>query len=644
MKPNEKPLTQEEETRLILRSAIPKLPEAVSAIMLADPAVLVSLGLPTADFIGIWGTRFDRQALFDCLRNLANGRPASLSSADGKIRTERSWVAEDGAGVLAVGKQAARFVNIGLLSDDRQRRTDALDAIVATGELSVGREAFWRAAINEGPLQDPQFIALETELEATPESNYRTIAQDIADAQAQFNDLVPLDPNHYAGLLGLATLPATLDEFSRAWLAHAAALDRVRLGRLLRLSGPLSMLPDALVAQASAHLAAPDRLALAQFLQAALDPFSVIAAFEIACRFYTEDGMAELAGSIASRLFDRADPLIQTAGAAFVSTTAITTALTARSQTLAGWPLYAKRLARFVHTGGLLRLFEEAKVDLMIFGDQAMRSFRPQALLADLCDMREAPIWHPQYLNIELLHAIAVRRATAAIAEIEEADRPEAWLKAGERAFHAAVEGGKGIFFFAPTAFAELAGDWPGVTELGASEAETAIDVLRSADDEEQMLGEMIKISISFEIPDQLRSELAIVFPLAAAKLEGRNFLFGCEVGLQLAARWRKPEFSDRMVDLLLEKAQRDGLADPTAAPRLTMIAAAAESDRDQWRIRVGNIARSFACALKSGPCTTNMMRALELLRDFDPDLGLQIAPARSFAILAYDQVSGEAA
>ena len=579
-------LAPEEVTRLVLRSAIPDLPEAVRTFMLSDPVVLRAMGLPDGDFIRLWDKRFHRHELFDALRAVANGERAKLASVDRKLEADESWLDDDGAGVLRSGQQAARFVNVALLCDDAVPRMAMLDTIVTTGEVSAAREAFWRQIVAAGPLDDPQLIALETELGESPEAAYRTMVQEITAGEARFDDLVPLEPGHYAGLL--ATAPSDdLDSFMARWLEAAATLDATRLRRLLTLSAPLSMLKGGLVAQASDNLSPSDRVSLVQHLQGAPDPFSVAAAFEIACRHYSNPEMVPLADAIAPRLFDKEDPLITRNAPALEALVAITTALTARYRTLTAWPLYARRLGRFVHASHLLRLFADANVDPAFFEDQAMRSFGPQALAA---------------------------------------------LTGSEWA----------LFLFSATPFSELHGDWNGLTQLDAKDVEAARSAFAAKDNLERSLSDLIKLSVSFEAPIESRHGLATVLPPFIESLEGTNFLFACEVVLQLAARWRDTVLSDAVVDLALQTTDKAGLVDAGAAPRLTMLAAAAEAEPPAWRKRAGNIAQSFAFAQKAGAPSINFMRALELLRDFEPQLGPELSSARSFTSLAFDRIPAD--
>ncbi|MEA3012565.1 MAG: hypothetical protein QOD42_1110 [Sphingomonadales bacterium] len=632
-------LSPEEATRAAMRWAIPKLPDAVSSRMLSDSAVLSRLGLPTGDFIRLWNVRFSRPALFACLRDIANGRKAALSSSDGELHVDEGHLDEEGAALLRIGTDTLRFANVAVLGEDVDRRQRGIDSIVASGEMPAEREGMWRAAAAMGPLDDALFLALETELGASPEAAFRDIEQGISDGSATFNDLIPSDFNHCAGLINLYPPPPSPDEFRSAWLGRAAELDSVRLTRLLKLSGPLSVLSGGLVAQASDNLSPGLRMELVTFLQSCPDPFSVVAAFEIACRHRTDPSLRAAADLLVPRLFDRSDPLVELGGTALAASTMIATAFTARSRTLGGWPLYAKRLAGLFHAGHLLRVFRAASIDPAPFNEEVARTFAPQARLADLCDAREAPVFQAQHLGPPFVHALIASRVTEAIAQIPEPDRPPEWIAAGEGAVAAAVDKGWGLFLFAPGPFDEFERGWKGQDVLPAESAEEMRLTFVSGSDLEGGMSELIKLSVAFEVPVDQRSGIAVSLPPFIRRLDGPNFLLAAEIGLQLGARWRDEGLSDRIVDLLLDCVRGDGLVDGGAAPRLIMLAAAAVENRGLWLERAGNLAQQFAYVQQPGAPSINLMRAIDLLRDFEPDLGPRLRSAKAFALLTFDRL-----
>lgn len=625
-------------TRAFLHLAIPKLPEAVSQRMLADSIVLAALGLPTDAMIRLWNQRFSRSAVFDCLRDIANGKDASLTSMDGKVRVEEARL-DDGAAVLRVGTEAVRFINVDVLGNDLAQRQRGVDRIVAKGDMSVERESIWRQAVAMGPLDDELFLALQVELGATPEASFQEMESDIADGSATFDDMVPPDAAHYAGLLGPRTPSVTLGAFKTGWLAHAETLDEARLVRLLRLSGPLSVMAGGLVAQASDRLPPKARLKLVTYLQSRADPFSVVAAFEIACRHRAHSEMRAIADALVPRLFDRTDPLIEHGGAALVATLVLTTAVTARNRTLADWPLHLRRLARFVHAGHLVRVFRGASVDPALFNEEVARTFFPHARLAELCDMREAPTYQASHLSAALVHGLVASRVSEAIAGIEEGERPAEWVAAGQAGIAADTDDGNALYLFAPGPFDELEPDWKG---RGLYPTEIVEDLrvrLDSGDDQERSLSDLIKLAVAFEVPAEHRAAIAAALPPFIQTQSDGHFLMTAEIGLELAARWRDVDLSDHIVVILLERAQGDGLADAGAAPRLVMLAAAAVEARDDWLERAGILARQFAFAQKPGVPSINLQRALDILRDMEPDLGRAVAQARAFATLTFDRL-----
>jgi hypothetical protein len=643
MAENDPELTSEDEVRALLQVAIPKLPQAISKIMLADGEVLAALGLPDGDFVRLWNRRFRRSDLFACLRGIANDTETSLASADGELHVEEAYLDEDGSAVLRIGTEGARFTNVRVLSDGLDCRRQGLDAIVANGEMSSEREAMWRSAIEIGPLDDVLFLALETEIGSSPEATFREMEHGIEEASATFDDLAPLDLNHYASLLGVFPPPATLGEFKAAWLDRAAQLDSVRLLRLLKLSGPLSVMSGALVAEASDRLTPEQRLALTQFLQACPDPFSVVAAFEIACRHKADPKLRPIADMLVPVLYNRSDALVEVAGMALAASATLTTHATARNRLLANWPLYAKRLARLIHAGHVVRVFRAANVDPELFNTEIAQSFAPQARLADLCDAREATIFQSHHLAPVLVHATMASRVTEAIAKIDDEDRPESWLKEGESAISSDIDSGWGLFLFAPGPVDEFEEKWRGLSVLQVESVEENRLMLEAADDPERCMSVLIKLSVAFEVPSEQRAEFGAVVPPSINRLNGTNFLLAAEIGLQLASRWRDEKLSDGILDVILARVRGEGLIDPGAAPLLIMLAAAAVEDPVLWRQRVGNIAQHFAYAQKPGPPSINLMRALELLRDFEPDLGAQIASAKSFTVLTFDRLPGNA-
>ena len=401
-------LTSEDVARAKLLAVLPHLANPVRRVMLADSGVQEAIGFPAGDFIRLFEKRFNRQALFDCLRNLANGVLAPLTSEDGEFTVHEATLEADGSAILKNGEARVRIAYIALLSDSRDRRMRILEELGINERLDPDRSGQWYRVAEAGPLDSLQFRAFENDLKATPESIFATIKRRIDQKQLKIDDLVPTDSSYYYGkLFGLKEVPTSLATFRASWVDRTQSLDEVRLHRQLKLCAPLSILEGGLIGQMSEALGRPERYRLVDDLSRMPDLFSILAAFEIAGRYRDEAGMKEIADGLVRRLCVPSDSLIADGAPAFLFAMAITTAVTARARTFSGWSLGPKRLARVVHASLLVQVLEP-NLDRTAFEGTSMASLSSTALLADLCDCREAPIFQFRYHWDLFLHGIAL--------------------------------------------------------------------------------------------------------------------------------------------------------------------------------------------------------------------------------------------
>jgi len=634
--PGEEQPSAEAVTTALLRQAITRLPEEVGAAMLRDPAVLTALDLPTEDFVGLWGLRFDRAKLFAFLRALVNGESATLTSYDGTLAVEEARIDELGVGTLTANGDALRFPNIGTLSTDPAKRDAAIDAIARFGEMSSVREGMWRDAVAQGPLDDMLFLALELEVAANPEAHFRDIHQAITDGSAIFENLVPSDAEHFAALFGMWPPPATLGAYKTAWREMASELDAPRLKRLLRLAAPLACLAGGIIGEASDRLAAADRFDLVQYLASRADPFSLAAAFEVASRHGDQDDdMRALADALRIRVFNFEDSVLTLSTPALGAAVAMTTALSARNRTFGDWPLYAQRLVRFVHASHLVRITQNANLDLAAFAEKVGTIYGSQARLTQLYELRETPHFQPHLFSPALVHTIMIDRAAEAIERIDENARPKEWTAARDAALAAAIGSQYSFFLLAVGPFDEFEDSWPGREELSSENAEANLGVLQNGNDKDSIIGELLKLSVAFEVPADKRADVGSAIVALDQRFAIEDYTTTAEIGLQLAARWRDESLADRLIDKLVEYARSGDLADIGGAPRFILLAAAATADRQQWLERAGRVAQAFAHAQKKRNASESLSRAIKLLGDFDTEIAVRLASAAAYTRLA---------
>ena len=628
-----------DERRALLASAIPGLPGAVSRPMLANVEVLDALGLPTGDFAPIFGARFRRDEMLTALRRVADGGDARLSSTDGRIVFERSRMDADGSAVLEAGERGAHFPNVALLGSDVAARRAVLDRITAAGELDADALRRWRDLVEAGPLDDRPFLAFDGELSATPDARLRSIAQDMDEGSAGYSDLIPRDVDYYLRLLAVSSLPPSLGEFEDRWLAEAGGLDPPALCRLLRSAAPLSCMRGRLVARTSEWLEPADRASLVDDLAGMADPYSVACAFEVACHDLEQDGMRERADALLPRLLDRHGAVVQGGGAMLSTTMAIATATLARERTVAGLPLYARRLARLLHASHLVRALASSNVDLPDFSAKAARAYALLARFADLCDAAEGSVAQLQLVGADFVWGQVFRRASEAISAVPEDRRPGEWLKQGQEALTVEQDSPSNLFLFAPGPVDEFGSDQPDPAFALGSDVADDLVAYGPGSIKEKLRSDLLKLTIGCELEARDRARYAAALPAFLEDHPDGEFAHLAEVGLQLAAKWGEVEVADRIMASAMSRVRSGALRDAGAAVRLTLLAAASRRGRRDWLDQVAKIAGAVANAIPRGVEPSTLVRAFEVLRDHDPELGVRLAPAKASAMLAYDRL-----
>ena len=313
----------------------------------------------------------------------------------------------------------------------------------------------------------------------------------------------------------------------------------------------------------------------------------------------------------------------------------------ARTACLAGWPLYAKRLVRFLHASHLLRAFEEADVDIAAATQSMSRAFDSRAQLVDLSDAWIAAPFEPFYLGPIYLRVMLMHRCAAALTALDARDdRPASWIDAGSKVLTADIEETGGFVHKIPGPFDAFEAEPISLRLCEPQEAQDLLGHLERADDAASAVELLTRFWIAQEAPEDMRSPVGAALPPFLDNLaDDRQWLVAAEIGLRLASRWRDVALADAIVERLAARARDGRINDLGAPPRLVLLGAAVVGDREAWRARVGDIALELAFALPHGMASLNMMLGLEFLRDLDPDLAGPLAASRSYAALANEGI-----
>lgn len=627
--------TLDEDRRAFIVGMLQMMPEAVSQAMLAEEPVRAALGLPVGGSLVVLDNRFEWAPLAAALRAVANGGQPDLRSVNGGVAITEGRLEPDGSAVLIAGEAGARFASVGLLSDDPNLRTRTLDALIAREDLDADDEGRLRSTVAAGALDDDGFVAVEELVEATSKATYRRLHAAAAEG-TRFDELVPADRGHYRRLLAIEP-PATLAEFRAAWLNHHEGLDAVRQARLVALAAPLAMLRGDLLPQAAQGVERDERLRLVRFLAAAADPFSRLAAFQIAAADLHDADFRREADAALPGLLGGPDRKGVPGASALCDAVILTATTSAQRGTMEGWPVYARRLAWHLHAGLLLRALGDGLLDEEQLRAAVGRPLEGNYRLVELCDAREAPfgLWAP--LTAARLSAVATARAIGVVEDLTEEDCPAEWASAARAAADAAAGSADALFMLAPGPLDPFEQDWAGQIPLTDDQIDEMASRLGSGDDDERALNDVLHVAVAYEVDAARRSDIAGLLPAIAERVTDASHVPAIELSLQLTARWKLPDIADRLVGSARQRSGEGRLTDPGASARFGLLAAAAAGSADEWSAKVGEHMVEFAYLARPGPHVRNLLIAIDLISDFAPTLAPRLIVARSFALLADD-------
>jgi hypothetical protein len=162
---------------------------------------------------------------------------------------------------------------------------------------------------------------------------------------------------------------------------------------------------------------------------------------------------------------------------------------------------------------------------------------------------------------------------------------------------------------------------------------------MRDAADPQRILSDLSNLVVAFDVAAEHREALASHYPDYLKTLKAEKFSHAGDLMLQLLARWKLPAIAEKIIELALGRIASSELTDISVGPRFGLLAGASQAEERGWLEKVGENMAGFAFLIPSGKATVNLLAAIELLSDFAPKLRPRLAPARSFAMLAHDEI-----
>ena len=374
------------------------------------------------------------------------------------------------------------------------------------------------------------------------------------------------------------------------------------------------------------------------FLVSRPEPLSVLAALEIACISHPDGDALENATKAlevlwtpTSEVYDRGLVNIHTAYVA-------STALWAKEQKLHDWPLYAQRLARFVHAAHIARILDQLNVEQADLEERVIGAFQYQARLAEYRDLQDEPFWQAMYTHPPTLMAYIFQRTVELINTIPEEVRPERWTDLGAIMMEHLSERQANLLIFAATPFSPFCEGWNGLQELDDENVDNIFEILEGTDPA-LWLDRMLKLQISFELPESKRSDYREKIPKLVDTLSGQEFIQATEMNLHIAARWRNVDLADDIINIVFRRFKADNIDSRSALARQILLASACEGSQEKWLERLEVLSTAFAQIYPERKRIDIYRDSLMAIGEMSEELARAVAPALSTASLIDDQV-----
>jgi hypothetical protein len=421
---------------LILES----LPARIRTILLLDEAFAAKFDF-TPRFLLPLGDAgpVDAASLNNALRAAVARRKTALLVPE-KGKRFRVQLSVDEGGQATIQFKGSRFVfnDADLLSSDAQVRSKALKRVFAAKPLTPAEEDNWRAIARERAFSDREFLSLMTALEATPEALHGRVQMprpldvgSILPDGAQYFDRL-LAPLHDAPNLRSFIDVGLIKNARRRIKRHRkATLRRLAYAALWQPLIPFDLFGPTI------------KISDIEPLLGASDPFSLLFAFEVCCKFlHANEALLHLGTQILEKLFDPAASMRRCC--VFSAIALMTVTNLRQAAKLPDAPLFWTRLAALTHAGVVTDALGERE-DAEEFFHWASEHFYPTYRWHTMIDRREAPRWKPDWISPDHLQAEIVGRAIQALQAVPPERRPQVWASDLEAAFGELLKTGKAL-------------------------------------------------------------------------------------------------------------------------------------------------------------------------------------------------------
>jgi hypothetical protein len=327
----------------------------------------------------------------------------------------------------------------------------------------------------------------------------------------------------------------------------AARVGLPGLRAAIRLFAPLAISPDFKITEFADKLGDDEALVLVRELRADGDPFSLVAAFQIACAKVTDGRFREEADAIFHQLVATSEYCEQITHD-YAACAMLIVGYADTQGTLVTKPLPLRRAAFLLHAAWAVRVLNAKEVQRPQFLAAVEQCVGATYRLAGLVDRKEGRWWFREWLRPEILAGQIRGRAKAIALSVAEELRPSGWSE------HLTISGGAiDLLHLVSGPLDEFSASWQ--TNTFPSDEFCSAIAGAEADQAKVILFNTL---IAFEMPDEPRSAHEKVLALLD-KAEGEEFATLTNLALMAAARWRDTELAEETLKRGMQYGIKEG-------------------------------------------------------------------------------------
>jgi hypothetical protein len=567
--------------------------------------------LHVADRVILW------KDLHEFLTRIVAGETGVLVDRSGaEVSREADWDATEGV-IVTFDKQKLVFDFAGLLHCHSQIRMETFNRLCAESTVACDIIETWSLKLQAAPINHEDIAGLLDALSRSPERWLDTFREKIE--KLTFYDLEITERGYFDTFFDLGPRSTLSEALAKSITARAGLSN---LAESAFVMAPLAVSPDFNVGRLVADLPDLEAESLASRLAKAGDPFSAVAALQIASTRLQSDAIVSIGTNVLHAYIGEAEHRDETF-CDFVSLAKAVIGLADITGTMAEEPVAKQRCALLAHVGLLTREFSRLSIDRLAFLDLVERWNGNSFRLAGLVERWDERWWGRDRLRPELIAAQVRCRLKTIVNSLPEDLRPKEWVE-----FIGTDPSNQShVIEMATGPLDEQSSTWQTLNFPSDQ-----LSPMLMGEDIKQCLNALSNTLLLFEQPSDLDASRSDVLALLR-RVSDDEFGMAIDLSLSAAARWKDKQLSEEAFTFALERLSNERWAYRSFV-ELAVASVASISDPNERAATLEKRIRTFVERRLTSARATDLVQVLDKLIDLLPQYHWLYA-LRTSAVLA---------